>query len=345
MSLTYNQLNDLVTATLFRDEKKKATNIDSALLRRYPAARQLLHKNQVVEHGGKKIRFNASTGGGAAVEAFGAFHVAEYQVGDHLIQGEMEMKGIRSHFAYDILEEEFNSGEWEIISHIKNREQESKIELTKGLESRFWTFADTSAPLEPQGILYYLPYVATAGFTGTVSGSHTTVSNINPSTYTGWKSYGDIYAAVSQDDLFDKMRDGWENTRFEAPLDAMAVKDYSTGYQYGIYGPYDVTKEAEHQLRLQNDSLGNDVDTFAGKAMFRNTPFTTVPALESNARLPVFGINWGVLKNYIKRGWWMKLMRVNSANQPLVVGVNNFCVYQLVCFNRRELGFNIALAA
>lgn len=345
MAVTYNQLNDLVTATLFRDEKKKATNIDPLLLRRYPAARRLLMKNQVVEHGGKKIRFNVNKEGGNAVEAFGAFHIAEYDVGDHLGQGEMEMKGIRGHFAFDILEEEFNSGEWEILNHIRNREQNCKIELTKDIESRFWSFADTSSPLEPQGILYYLPYCATEGFTGTVSGSHTTVANINPTTDTGWKSYGAPYAAVTQGDLIQKARTAYEKVGFEAPLDAMLIKDYNTGNQFGIYAPYSVTQAMEDELRLQNDSLGNDVAAMDGRAVFRNIPITTVPSLDSNTREPFIGVNWGVIKNYVKRNWWMKLMRVNSANQPLVVGVNIFCVYQLIAFSRRELGWNIALAA
>lgn len=342
---TYNEVNDLVTATLFNDQKKRASNIDPTLLRNYPAARRLVKKSQVKEQGGKEIRFNVNVTGSNAAQSFGAFHTTTRTVSDHLKQGSMQLKNDKTDFSFDILEEEFNQGAYEIIDHIENREQQAMISLTKKIESDFWSFAASTDNLTPQGILYWLPYCSSAGFVGTAPSGYSTVAGIDYSVYTGWKSYGDQYVAVSEDDACLKMRTAFSKVDFEPPLDTMIVGDYNLGNQYGVYMNLSTIQQFENRAKDQNENLGPDVDSMNGRVMFRRTPLTQVAALDSNTRDPIIGINWGQLRNYVMSGWWMKRMKNPPAShQPLVVSVDVYCIHQTVMLDRRTGGFNISKA-
>lgn len=336
----------MVTATLFNDQKKRASNIDANLLRSYPYANRIVRASQVKEQGGKDIRFDASRGGTTHASSIGSFAVIERTVGDFLIQGTMQMRIDHSYFSFDVMEEEFNRGEYEIMNHIDNREQQAMIDMVKKIEQDGWGNATYGDNLTPQGLLYWLPYCASAGFVGTYPESYTSVAGINPNTHTGWKSYGDVYVAVTDADLILKVRTALSETDFKAPLSSMKVKDYSTGSKYAIYGNLDTELEMENLLKQQNDNQGSDLDRYNGKVMLRGIPFEEVPFLRSNTRDPILGVNWGVTKNYVKSGWWNKrIMGKPSSNQPLVVNVDLFCVHQLVMFDRRTGGFNISKAA
>src|SRR5687767_8843793 len=129
MPITQSQIADLVTATLFKDNKKKVSNIDPNLLRNFVAMRRLVKKNQVSEHGGRAIRFNVNVEGTTTATATGLYHVAGRNAGDHLAQGTAELKILTNYVVFDELEDVFNSDEFEIVDYIKNREQNCMIDL------------------------------------------------------------------------------------------------------------------------------------------------------------------------------------------------------------------------
>lgn len=344
MAITQSQIADLVTATLFADKKKKVSNIDPNLLRNFVAGRRLVKKNQVEEHGGRAIRFNVNVEGVSTATAAGLYYVANRNAGDHLAQGTAELKILTNYFVFDELEEVFNSSEYEIVNYIKNREQNAMIDLMTRIEGWFWGTPASTSTTEPHGLEYILPYCSSAGFVGTYPSGYTSVYGIDPTVRTGWKSYGDQYTAVTEDDLILKMRTAYTKTNFEAPMDMMPIGDYKAGNQYGIYSNYQTIQEIENQLRFRNDSLGNDVAWEAGKATFRGTPIVEVAKLETNTRYPVFGVNWGLIKNHVQRGWWMKRKMSAPPNQPLVTAVDIFCVMEFATFDRRQCGWNIAKA-
>lgn len=351
---TYYQIQDLATAVLFADERKKISNIDPNLLRNYPYARRIVKENQVKEQGGKDIRFNVNVQGSTAARSFGAFHTVTRGVGDFTKQGTMQLRNDRTDFSFDVLEEEFNQGSFQIFDHVTNREQQAMISLTAKIETDGWGYATNAGADDenPQGFLYWLPYTSTAtsdtvsGFTGTYSGSTTTVGGIDPAVYTGWKSYGDTFVNISESDIVLRLRRAMSEVDFQAPLDNMLIPDYKSKDQYGLYMGLPMVLALEDLAKIQNDNVGLDLDPMSGRAMFRRTGFTEVKTLANLTRMTMFGINWGGFKNHVMRGWWMKRMKVaQNPNQPLTVSFDVYCVHQLVTENRRTCGFNIAKAS
>ncbi len=349
MGISVFQIQDLLNATLFDDSSGKISNIDPNLLRNHVAVRRLLDPAKVIGDGGRAIRFDANyRGDDGAAEYVDAFKVEQANAQDAIVQGYDECRFARQKYTFDEQEEVFNKGKYAIVQYVKNRQQNARIALVKKIETVFW--GETSFALrgiQANGILNLLPYCATEGFVGTYASGYSSVGvhNLSPDTYTGWKSYGGPYVAITQDDLIVKLRLAWSKIKFEAPLDAMLIPDYKQGDRMGLYMNLATVMLFENQLRLQNDSLGDDVAWESGRAKFKNTPLTDVAALDGNARNPVLGINWGLLDHYVQRGWWFMPKIMQAANQPLVVLALEYICHQIITQNRRELGFNFALAA
>lgn len=343
---SYYSIADLVQATLFNDPKGMISNIDPLLLRSYPAANRLVKKAVAKEQSGLDYRWPVNLRGSNQATTFGPYHRPIRSVGDHMGKASMQLKNLRTDFSCDELEDQMNSGAHEIVDVLKLREQNAMIDLTDLIESKFWTFADTDDDDSPQGILYWLPYCASRGFVGTVSGSHTTVATINPSTYTGWKSYGAPYVAVTEDDLIFEITNAMDQTNFMASLTDMKVPEFSQSQQFGIYMNLETRQQIVKKARDNNDNLGPDVDAMTSTVTIRGITPEAVPYLDSNTRDPVIGINWAQVQNRVRKGWWMKRKMIkDDPVQPLTVSVDIYCVYQLIMHNRRMGGFNIAKAA
>lgn len=348
MPLTLNQIADIVTATLFEEQDGKITDISPDLLQNYVATRRLLMPNSQTETGGKAIRFDVNVTHGEGADWVGPYTVEQVAIGDSIKQGTDEIRWVRTKFGMDQMEEAWNNGKYAIINVIKNREQNARIKLVEKIETQFWgetAFADRD--LKMNGILNLLPYCATTGFVGTYATGYSGVGvhNLSPDTYTGWKSYGGPYAGITQDDLIIKMRTAFTLTNFEAPLDTMLIPDQKRGQKYGLYMNLETRQGFENQLRLQNDSLGDDVAYEDGRGKFKSIPFTYAAALDSNTRNPVLGINWGLLNIHKMKGWWWYPIVTQGANQPTVVNTFIYCALQMITPDRRQLGFNFALAA
>lgn len=347
MPVTVFQIQDMLTATLFDDSTGKISNIDPNLLRNHVAVRRLLDPAKVMEEGGKEVRFDLNfRGEDGAAEYVSVYKVEEVGASDYIIQGSEQCRMVRSKYTFDETEEIFNRGKYAIVLHVKNRRQNARIALVKKVETQFWgETAFANRGIQANGILNLLPYCATEGFVGTYASGYSNVHGVDPTTYTGWKSYGGPYLNITQTDLIIKMRTAWSKIHFEAPLDAMLIPDYKMGDRMGLYMNLVTVQNFENQLRLQNDSLGDDVAWESGRAKFKMTPLTDVAALDSNTRNPVIGINWGLLRHWVQSGWWFKPKIQQAANQPLVVNTFEYICHQIGTENRRELGFNFALAA
>lgn len=348
---SYYEIADLVTFTLKADKKKKISNIDKNLLRSYPFANKTSRQSVVVEEGGTDIRFDLNVDMGSAADNFTAFQVFTRTVGDHGKQGTMQLRGTHASYSFDEREEAFNKGEHQIVDHIRNRKQNALIQLNAKIEAQGWgnaAYADRN--LVPQGLLYHLPYVASTGtsdqFLGTYPTSYTDWSGVDVSVapYLGAKSYGDVYTAVTFDDLILKIRMALSETDFMAPINPMIIDDYDTGTNWMLYCNLTTELQLEDLCKTQNDNHGPDLDSYNGRAMIRRIPITEVPYLKANTRNPVFGVNWGVTKNHVR--WWMKDRQApRSSDQPLAVTFDIFCEHQLVMYDRRKGGFNISKAA
>lgn len=345
MAITQSQLADIVTGYLYDDTIDKATNIDPSLLTGYPAMRRLLRKKQIKEQPSKGIRWTYTSTSTNNTAGFGYYQEVTYDNVDTLVQGNALMRMWHNNYSFDVQEEEFAHSKNRIVDHIKAREQTCMIDMTTFGEASFWTNPASTDALRPHGLLYHFPYCASAGFVGTYPSGYTDYQGLDPATYTGLKSYGDVYVDVTQDDLILKMRTAAVLTEFEAPLDSMLVADMKMGSSdIAYYMNYVTLQKFENQLRVQNDNLGPDVAWADGKAMFKGSPLTRVPYLTSNSRNPVFGVNWAHMKHYVQDGWWMKRIPGKAPAQPLVMTVDMFCSDEFVCTDRRQGGFNIATA-
>ncbi len=349
---SYYEIADLIKSVLYSDKKRRISNIMPTLLRSYPFANRIVRESTMKEEGGKDIRFNVNVAGASPAQNYTAFQVVQREVGDHQMQGTMQLRGTMTSFSFDTLEEVFNKGDKQIINHIDNREENAMVSLIEKVEAQGWDAAPyAQRDTRPQGLLYWLPYCASEGFVGTYPTNYTDIAGLSPVTYTGWKSYGNVYVGVTQDDLIRKTRRALSETKFMRPVNPSHVDDYSTGYKFNLYCNLDTSMECEDLARAQNDNHGADLDSYNGRAMIRGIPFTEVPYLGSTsfgdaARDPVIGANWGLFKNHYLEKYWMKRMVAPQNNaQPLVVDVDIWCQNQLVCYDRHQGGFNIAKAA
>jgi hypothetical protein len=59
----------------------------------------------------------------------------------------------------------------------------------------------------------------------------------------------------------------------------------------------------EEEVEKQNMSLGNDIASKDGRVVFKSTPLTWVPKLDSSTDDPVFLLDWKVLTVGIMAGW------------------------------------------
>ena len=343
----YYDIADLTTSILFDDKKDGIVNIDSTLLRGYPAVDKCMRGSVYRQQDGKDHRWPVNVEMGSEAVSFGPFAILDRPRGDSIKQASMQLRGTTRSFSFDILEEVFNRGKASIINHVKVQENNAKIRMIQRKEELFWSNAAyANREVDAQGILYWLPYCASEGFVGTYPTSYTDVAGIDPGTYEGWKSYGNVYVDPSPDDLILKTRTALSKTKFVPPKDANEMDNLDSGYSFGMYANLDTVLALEDEAKNQNDNAGTDLDYYHNKVMIRKIPITEVPTLDSNARDPLIGINWGYTKNHTLEGWWFKRkLAPAKSDQPLVVTYDFFSLHQLICYNRREGGFNIAKAA
>lgn len=346
MPLTLNAIQDIVTATLLDEKGGKISDITPSRLVNYVACRRLLMPDTQTEQGGKAIRFDLNVAYGNEAQWVGPYQTMTVPVGDSIKQGKDEMRYIAAFFGMDQMEETWNQGKYAIIDVIKNREQNCRIRLVEKIENQFWgETAYANRDMQMNGVLNLLPYCATTGFVGTYASGYAGVHDVDPTVYSGWKSYGGVYVDISQLDLIAKMKTAWTQTHFEAPLDTMLIPDYQQGDKFGLYMNQTTRDQFDSQLRLQNDSLGDDVAWEHERGKFKGIPFTYTAALDSNTRNVIFGMNWGYLTVYKMKGWWYHPIVQQGAMQPTVVNTFIYSALQLITPDRRQLGFNFALAA
>ena len=351
MSYTYQEIQDLITSTLYHDVKNKVANVNPTRIRRLPLTYMFLMQNKASINFGRDLRFTVNVAGKNTGQWIRSYHVAERSQTDHLAQLTSRCKIYFDHWAFDLLEEDFNSGTEQIVDLIRNRDQQTQISIYEMIERALATFADTNEPDKMQGLLYHLPYCSTEGFVGTYPGSHTDWQGVNVSNspYTGMKSYGAQYSAVTEDDLFAKARLASEKTRYESPLPSMLIGEPGSGPRWHIFTEISVKLDCEDYVKGQNDSVGWDIDAGYSKAMFHGNKIEAVPAWESGTeatRKPFMAVNAGEFKFMMEKGWWMKRKtHAPNSTQPTVINNDIHCSGQLVCFNRSQAGFNIAKAA
>lgn len=343
MPLQASGLADLIANTLKDLGEMKLTDIATDL-QDYVAMNQLLSENNVKIDSGTSIQWNVMTSYDAGRFSFvGLYATDNVNVSDHIIQAEVPWRHATNNYAIDERELAMNRSPRKIVDQLKVNRHDAAVAQAEGMENAFWGYPATTDLLTPYGVAYWIVKSATAatkanndGFNGGAQTGYTTVANINPSTYTRWKNYAAPYTAVSKADFCRATRRAMTHCLFK-PAAKSGIGSFNTGDKWGLYTNYEVVSQLEELLEQQNDNLGSDLASQDGDVLFRRSPVKWVPKLDADTTNPMYGINWGVFKTTVLRGFWMKELKIeNAPGQHTVCQVHMDTTLQWVCRDRRR---------
>jgi len=334
-TLQADDIVDLITITQKDLGKMRWTDL-SYDLQEYVALPSLLQKEKVAYGSGYGMQWNVMTGTSGATKDVGLYEVDSVNVSDVMTTGSVPWRHMTTNYAIERREIAMNTGAAQIVDLVKIRRHDAMVDLAKHLESRFWAKPDTSADnLRIFGVPYWIVYNATEGFNGgNPSGFSSGAAGLDSGTYTNWKNWSANYTAGGGGDLVAKWRKAATFTNFKAPHAAPA---YGQAARYGYYTNYAVISDLENRLGGQNDNLGYDIASMDGKVVFRGTPVTWVPNLESFAGDPVYGINWGQFKPAFLSGEYLREEGpVKASNQHTVFQTHLDLTMNIMCTDRRS---------
>lgn len=328
-----NQLSDLVATTLKDLGRPKFTEIVSSL-QRHTAMRHLLKKNRLQLTSGTAVQWDVMVNAANAASNVGLGATDNVGIVDLMTTASADWRNTTASYAVIGQEIDMNSEPARIVDLIHARRIGAMISMAEIMESNFWgppvALTDN---LTPWGVNTWVVKNATEGFNGGVPSGYTTIG-LNPTTYPNWQNWTYQYSQVSRDDLIRHWRKAADFTDFQPPVDG--IPTFNTGDEYGFYTNYGVYGPLSEALDSQNDNLGNDLDKYTGTVHFRRVPVTWVPKLEADTTNPVYGINWGYLKTYILKNWWLRETHV-----PIYPGQHTMsahfldCTYNFITKNRR----------
>ena len=347
MALNAEAIADLIATTLKKFDKPEWTNLTTTR-QNFVALPKILKKDKVEEESGTAVEWRVQIGNSGAAQNIGLYATITPNVGNTFQTASVPWRNTTSNYSFDRREFEMNRDPSRIVNLIKGRRLDCLVSLAELLETNFWGQPSSSTDvLTPYGILYWIVYNATDGFTG---GNNSNWSagpgGLSASTYTQWCNYCATYTNITKADLIVKWRKAATLTNFVCPVPSDEYPLERKGHRYGFYCDYsNVLNTLETLLEAQNDNLGSDLASQDGNTLFRKIPVTFVPQLEPTAsggpfgstNQPIFGIDWSTFVPVMLKDEAMRegKPRVPS-NQPSVV-VNDFdLTWNLKCWNRRQ---------
>ncbi len=339
-------LADLITTSLPDLGRMKFTDVASKYYETI-ALKRIFNKNKNKNAGdiGPSVRFNLMYDIGGSFRFVGLGFTAQANIKNVMTYGEIPWRGFTWNWSMIAEEPAMNSGASKIVDLMQTRRLSEFASVVVGLEQQLWATPDANDEEGVYPIPYYVVKSNTAvttrdGFNGTTPTGFTTVAGLDPTTAEGtpggrYRNYAAQYTTVSKTDLIRKMRRGAVYTNF-API-VEEIPQYDLGDDMGWYTNYSVTSVLEEILEAQNESLGKDVASMDGKALFRGAPITTVQELDNDTTNPVYGLQWATFSFKRLKGHWMKDYKVSiNPNQPTMATVHNVSRTNLLCYNRRR---------
>ena len=333
--IAVSDLADLVTTTLSEYDRGSFQDIASEL-QEYLFLSKLLPRYKK-SHRGKSYKFPLMTQLGQNAENTGTFAVDNVTVDDRMIMGEVPWAMTKTAYAFDLREDEFNSGDAEqIVDLIATRKQASLGALAVLMEENGWSAPAASTDKEtPLGLPYWIVKNASAGFHGAAPSGHTEVAGISPTTYDTWLNYTGTYSTVSKDDLVATMRKAALQTSFKSPMKSPAFDTTGLADNFQVYVGEDVYLDFAEVGEAQNDNLGRDIASMDGTIVFHKNPIVYIPYLDNDSDNPVYMVNWGVMEIATLKDWVLRENVREDAVRNNVVKVDTDLVWNVVCKNRR----------
>ena len=338
MALTPDQLDDFVNTTLKLFKKNRWVDI-SLEHQNYCALSSMITQKKIQERGGEQVSWRVQVKNTGNARNTGLFATDLTKVEDVMQPANLPWRMQTTNFSYDVYEALFQSDRETIIKELKVREHDAMKSMAELMEENLWTAPSSTSDERPHGIPYWITKDATTtpggAFNGTAPAGHTTVADLNPTTYTRWRNWAFGYTNITEDDLLSKVRKALAFTNFVAPDPHPELKYGGADHQ--LYTTYNVTEPLERLAERRNDNLGNDVIKYAGQVLVASIPCKWVPYLQANdATDPIYGINWSTFRPYVKKGCDMRRNKVKqAAHQHSVREVHYDNWGNYACFNRR----------
>lgn len=326
-------VGDFVLDTLNDLGAPNFTDISSNLQEHY-ALTNLFRENRVVLESGKGIQFNVLAGQSNAARNVSLGQSDKVNAVDGMVQASTVWRG--SETSYMIFGElvSMNGEPARIVDYIKQQRIMAMISFAELMENNFWAAPSASDPTTPLGLPYWIVKNGTKGFTGGVLSGYSDVAGVSPTQYPNFQNWAAPYLDVTRDDFIRGVREACTKTKFKSATDG--IPSPNTGDTYAFYTNYAVRQPLEEALESQNENIGMDIAAMDGKVMLRRTPVNWVPWLDRDTTNPFYGVNWGWLKTYILRDWWMRETNIPyTPGQHTVASHFIDCRYQIVSKNRR----------
>jgi len=337
MGLQYAEIAD---AALLTQEKliKRGAFLDMQTdLSDHVAVREMWKTRQHQFDGGDPWRFDIQYDHNHSTRAVGLYETDGSAMTDTMIRGVIYCRHVNSHYVYDLREPAFQRGGAKIVDFIKTKYVAMMVSHFEKMEEWLWS--------EPEddgktifGIGYWVTRSATEGFYGpNPTNFPAGKAGISQSNYARHANWSGNYVAVSKEDLIRKMRRMARETNFRSPVSHS--QPTLSNMKNGIYVNSDTLGLIEEELEKQNMNLGNNVASKDGRAVFRSTPFTYAPYLNSDTKDPVYMLDWKWLAIGVLAGWENNLEKpYRVPGKHLVRRVDLDCSLNMACTNLRQQG-------
>ena len=303
MPLQASDIADLITTTQADLGRLKWTDLYTPL-QEYVAMPSLMVKERVSFNSGTSISTNVMVGNSGNARNTGLYAADNTNAADIMKTTSIPWRHSTTSYLIENREVSMNREPARIVDMVKTRRADAMIALAELMEANFWGKpVDSNDTETPWGIDYWLVANATEGFNGGVPAGFSDVAGLDPAVYDKWRNWTAQYTDVTKIDLIRKMRQACTKTKFKSPI---AQPNYNGPPKQGLYANYATIAAMEEVAEAQNDQLGNDLASKDGITLFRGMPLNYVPYLDSNAKNPVFGINWADFKTAILSGEFLR---------------------------------------
>jgi hypothetical protein len=337
MSLTFSQIDDAVLLTQENLVKQGAFVDLQTDLTDHVAVREMWKGRQKKFVGGHPWQFQAQVDHNHSARAVGLYETDGTALDDTMVQGEVDVRHVNAHYIYDQREPAFQRGGKAIVDLVKTRYVAMMVSLFEYLETILWSKPDDSSDTKtPFGLAYWVVKNASEGFNGgNPSGFTDGRAGLSQGTYARWANWTSQYVAVSKEDLIRRMRKAHRNIQFRSVV-SHTTPDVGP-MRNGIYTNDSVLGLMEELLEAQGMDLGNDLDSKGGRALFKSTPVTYAPKLDSDAQNPVYMLDWKVLAIGVLAGWENNLTAPYMVpNKHTVRRVDNDLSTNMICTDLRK---------
>ncbi len=291
-----------------------------------------------------------------------AKHVRLYQetkpnVADVVSQLEVPWRQAQVDYSIERREALRNSAPARFVDLVKTRRNEALIGLANLLEERAWQPPDSSSDdLNPFGIPYWIPKLASGAGEGFYGGSYTTYASttagIDPATSGDnttsiaggkslWRSYcagGTGYYEAMNATAVRTLTMMFLKINFEAP-DIATDENLKQFADYRIYCNANTYVAASELARQNNDQIGADLGMYLGAVVFHRLPFKYVAYLDADTTNPIYMVNHKVFYPFVQTGDYLREEKpIIDPRMHNVLTTYIDLSYNFIALNRRRLG-------